>query len=192
MNLRWRDAHALPILDFDIETRRVGFHSAGKFSPDGCEPVAIAASWTHQQRVHCWLVTEHGPEEMLRRFRAMWDAAGIVTGHYIRKFDLPILNGAMLEHGLPLLTAKLTSDTQGDLTRRAGLSASQENLGLMLGLEASKFHMADNDWRAVARLEPKAMAACRRRVTDDVKQHKELRTRLAEARALKMPRRWAP
>ena len=41
--LRLRETGRLRILDFDIETRKVGFFQAGKFSPDGCEPTAIAA-----------------------------------------------------------------------------------------------------------------------------------------------------
>lgn len=190
--LRWTEGKRLRVLDFDIETRRVGFHSAGRFAPDGCEPVAIAASWADRQPVTCWMLTDHTSVEMLSGFRKLWDEADLVTGHYIRKFDLPIINGALLEHGLPLLTSKLTCDTKGDLVDRAGLSASQENLSLMLSLERDKFHMSDHNWRAVARLEPEAMLACRRRVVDDVRQHKLLRAKLTAAGALKPPRTWRP
>jgi hypothetical protein len=196
---RWTNGSTIRILDFDIETRRVGFHSAGRFAPDGCEPVAIAASWVGEKNVRCWVMPDaHWPVrkaftlEMLRGFRRLWDEAGIVSGHYIRKFDLPIINGALLEHGLPLLTEKLTCDTKGDLKDRAGLSASQENLSLMLHLEENKFHMSDANWRAVARLQPDAMEACRKRVMDDVRQHKVLRERLLGAGALKSPRVWRP
>jgi hypothetical protein len=38
-----------------------------------------------------------------RLHQVLYNAADIVTGHYIKKFDLPILNGALFEHGLPLL-----------------------------------------------------------------------------------------
>lgn len=180
------------ILDFDIETRRIGFHSAGKFSPDGCEPVAIACSWSDNDYVMVETIDEEPIAGVLRRFRTMWEAADIVTGHYIRKFDIPIINGALLEHGLPLLTPKLTSDTHGDFVKVAGLSKSQENLSLMLRTGSKKVHMADNDWRQVARLEPEAMKACRKRVVGDVIQHKEDRLRLIQAGALKPPRMWKP
>lgn len=180
------------ILDFDIETRRIGFHSAGKFSPDGCEPVVIAASWSDEDEVHAWTLTEHGPATMLRAFRRMWDDAGVATGHYIRPFDLPIINGAMIENGLPPLPPRLTSDTHKDFVKVAGLSKSQENLSLMAGLTASKFHMADYNWREVARLGKDAITECVERCTKDVRQHKQLREWAVKAGALKGPRPWAP
>jgi hypothetical protein len=179
------------VLDFDIETRRIGFHSAGKFSPDGCEPVAIAAGWADEEQVYVWTLLESTPKAMLTAFRHLWDMAGIVTGHYIRKFDLPILNGALLEHGLPLLSPKLTQDTHGDFVRIAGMSKSQENLSLMLRTGSKKVHMADNDWRQIARLDPDAMKQCRARVKGDVVQHKQDRLALLAAGALKAPKVWS-
>jgi hypothetical protein len=180
------------ILDFDIETRRIGFHSAGKFSPDGCEPVAIAASWADEEKVFVWTMEESRPRQMLENFLGFWDMAGIATGHYIRKFDLPIINGALLEHGLPLLSPKLTQDTHGDFVRVAGMSKSQENLSLMLRTGSKKVHMADNDWRQIARLDPDAMEQCRARVRGDVIQHKEDRLALLAAGALRAPKVWKP
>jgi hypothetical protein len=179
------------VLDFDIETRRIGFHSAGKFSPDGCEPVAIAAGWADEEQVHVWSLSESEPWQMLRSFRHLWDMAGIVTGHYIRKFDLPIINGALLEHGLPLLSPKLTQDTHGDFVRVAGFSKSQENLSLMLQTGSKKVHMADNDWRQIARLDKAAMQQCRERVVGDVVQHKQDRVALLQAGALRAPKVWS-
>jgi hypothetical protein len=180
------------VLDFDIETRRIGFHSAGKFSPDGCEPVAIAAGWADEDQVHVWSLSESEPWQMLRSFRHLWDMAGIVTGHYIRKFDLPIINGALLEHGLPLLSPKLVTDTHRHFVKVAGFSKSQENLSAMLQTGSKKFHMNDHAWREVARLKPDAMDAARKRAHDDVVQHKEDRLALLAAGALKPPKMWKP
>jgi hypothetical protein len=180
------------VLDFDIETRRIGFHSAGKFAPDGCEPVAIACGWADEEQVYVWSLTETPPKAMLTAFRHLWDMAGIVTGHYIRKFDLPIINGALLEHGLPLLSPKLTCDTHGDFVKVAGFSKSQENLSLMLQTGSKKVHMADNDWRQIARLDREAMKQCRERVVGDVVQHKQDRLALLAAGALKPPKVWSP
>jgi hypothetical protein len=180
------------VLDFDIETRRIGFHSAGKFSPDGCEPVIIAAGWADEEQVYVWTIQECSPFQMLRNFRHLWDMAGIVTGHYIRKFDLPIINGALLEHGLPLLSPKLTQDTHGDFVRIAGMSKSQENLSLMLRTGSKKVHMADNDWREIARKVPEAMVRGAERCKGDVIQHKQDRLALLAAGALKAPKVWKP
>lgn len=175
------DREQLRVLDFDIETRRIGFHNGGRFNPDGCEPVIVAAAFDGEP-IQVFSLTSRWSERDARRlataFRELYDAADVVTGHYIRKFDLPILNGAMLEWGLPPLGRKLTLDTKLDLLDVAGLSQSQENLSALKELEASKFHMNDNGWRTVARLTPEGLAEARVRVTTDVQQHRELRAAL--------------
>jgi hypothetical protein len=161
--------------------------------------VAIAWSWVGEERVEAVTLRGEGYAQdriisylMLSQFRKAYDRADMVTGHYIKPFDLPIINGALLEHGLPLLGPKLACDTHKDFVRVAGLSKSQENLSLMLKTGSKKFHMADNDWRRVARLEPEAMGMCLKRVTGDVVQHKEDRLALHAAGALKPPRAWQP
>jgi hypothetical protein len=183
----------LRVLDFDIETRRIGFHNGGRFNPDGCEPVIIAAAW-HGEPVEAWGMgrtwSERRYRSMIKRFRILWDEADCLTGHYIRKFDLVILNGAMLENGFPPLSPKPTIDTKLDLLKVAGLSASQENLASLRRLEESKFHMSDNWWRKVARLTPEGLALAERRVVDDVIQHQALRESLSDW--LKPPREWRP
>lgn len=183
----------LRILDFDIETRKVGFHNGGRFGPDGCEPTAIAAGWSDQKAVRCWLLGVDDAVTMLTEFRKMWDRADCVTGHYILKFDLPILNAAMLENGLPMLGEKLASDTKLDLRSVAGLSQSQENLSDMLRIvDEKKFHMNDTRWRESTRMTPEGIKLAKKRATDDVRQHKAMRAALIKAGALKPPRMWRP
>lgn len=186
------EAKGLKVLDFDIETRRIGFHSAGRFAPDGCEPVIIAAAWDNEP-VQVWSLrprwSERDARRMVTAFRELYDEADMVTGHYIRKFDLPILNGAMLEWGMKPLGRKLVLDTKTDLLDVAGLSQSQENLSAMKRLEESKFHMHDDRWRDVARLKPEGLALAHERVVGDVLQHQALRVRLAEWVS---PQVWSP
>jgi hypothetical protein len=129
---------------------------------------------------------------MLRDFLWAWDEADVVTGHYIRKFDLPILQGALFEFGFPLLDQKLVSDTKTDLVDIAAMSLSQENLAALHELGESKFHMNDNWWRKVARLTPEGLSLAKTRVVQDVIQHQELRRALSEAGALKPPSLWTP
>lgn len=188
-----RLAEPRTILHFDIETRLVGFHKGGRFAPDGCEPIAIA-----------WMVPGDEPQvtalrprwrgadmkRMLREFRVAYNEADMVTGHYVLKFDLPVLNGAMLEFGLKPLAPKLVSDTKCHLFRRAAVSASQENLGLMRRIEADKFKMSDPDWRHAARLTMSGMKKARERVARDVVQHYELRQSLIEGGYLRGPSVW--
>lgn len=184
--MRWTRS-SLRVLDVDIETRLVGFHKGGKFAPDGCEPIAIAWSWGDEVTVHL------GPsKQMLREFAKAYAEADLLTGHYVRKFDLPVLNGAMVENGLPPLGRKLVSDTKVDLVKFAGLSKSQENLAEMLELAEAKYHMSDVKWREAARLKRDGKEQTRLRVANDVIQHMQLRAALLEAGLLREPRVWAP
>lgn len=180
------------ILHFDIETRKVGFFSAGKFNPDGCEPVAIACSWADKEATRVFSQLVYPLRDMLDIFWSWWDKADMVTGHYIRKFDLPIINGVLLENKLPPLSPKLTSDTKLDLKKRGGIGASQENLADLMELEERKFGMSDSKWRRVARLEPEAMEDARTRVISDVKQHKALRRELCALGWMNPPKLWRP
>jgi hypothetical protein len=189
--MRLRSTGQLRILDFDIETRKVGFHIGGKFGPDGCEPITIAASWVGSKRIDVWPLPTFTVAEMVSAFSEMYRAADMVTGHYIRKFDLPILQAALFENGLPLLPQKLTCDTKGDLVNFSGLSKSQENLGALLELAEGKYHMNDHRWRKSSRLDPVGAAEARKRAREDVRQHKALRLALWDAGALGPPRMWS-
>lgn len=134
---------------------------------------------------------EADAREMLEWFSELWNEADAITGHYIRKFDLPIINGCMFEWGYPPLAPKLTIDTQADIPRIAGMSKSQENLGEMLDIGSKKFHMNDTLWRDVARLTRYGLDEAQKRVVDDVRQHQELRERLS-GDWLKAARMWRP
>jgi hypothetical protein len=182
----------LKILDFDIETRLVGFYEAGRFKPKGSEPTAIAGSFVGSDKMYVWLQPDYSVEKMLIHFSDLFDEADIVTGHYIRKFDLPILNGSLFEHGLPLLGQKLVQDTKVDLREMEALSKSQENLSEMLDLADSKYRMNDVKWRKATRLTPEGVKDTGTRVTNDVRQHKSLRQALLGAGALNPPTLWKP
>lgn len=177
------------MLDFDIETRKIGFHIGGKWNPDGCEPIAIAWSWGGAVTVR---QVVDGSDEMLRAFVAAYTEADIATGHYIRKFDLPIINGALMERGWAPLPPRLTSDTKSDLIARAGWSSSQENLSEMFDLLEDKYHMSDTKWREATRLTPKGVRHTRSRVANDVRQHMALRAKLVDLGYLGVPRVWRP
>lgn len=177
------------ILDFDIENRPLTYNG-----PDytTAEVTAIACSWTDQKKVHCWLLGEVSPEEMLSSFLEFYNEADMVTGHYIRKHDLPIINGALIEYKLPTLTGKLSSDTCIDLLKRKDLSRSQESLAGMYGLPHPKHHMSQTEWRLANRLTPEGIEQTKKRVVDDVIQHKSLRECLIENDVLGPPRTWKP
>ena len=187
--MNFKVARTLKVLDWDIENRPLSYLGMDFTTSD---ITSIAASWVGESHVHVWLLGPQTTEEILTEFVKLYDEADIVTGHYIRNHDLPIVNGALIEARLPTLKQKLTSDTKNDLVRRKGISASQESLADMLDVPAPKVQMNQGKWRAANRLTPEGIEETRRRVVGDVKQHKQMRVKLVEAGLLGPPRMWHP
>lgn len=187
--MRLRSAGKLRILDFDIENRPLTY---GGMDFTFSDVTAIAAGWADEKKVHCWALGPSSYEEMLGEFMVLFDQADIVTGHYIRGHDLPIINGGLIEFKLPALREKLTSDTKLDLVKRKGISASQESLSDMLGVPAPKIQMSQAKWREGNRLTAAGIAYTKERVIGDIRQHKQLRCALIEAGLLGAPRMWYP
>lgn len=176
----------LRILDFDIETRKVGFYEAGRFKPGGAEPITIACKWHGEKKISSILIGQSQDiPHMLEWFLEFWEQADYVTGHYIRKFDLPIISGSLMEWNVGLLSPKLTIDTKLDHMVAGGLSLSQENLGIYHRLTAQKYHMADADWRRATRLTHGGQRKSRKRAEHDVMQHEQLRLSMHERGYLK-------
>lgn len=197
MGLRLTFRSAPKILDFDIENRPLTYLGSDYTT---AEITAIAWSWYGEDDVECsQIVADRWGDEtiasavdMLLDFKEAYDEADMVTGHYIRMHDLPIINAGLMEYELPLLEAKLSSDTKLDLVKRKDLSMSQEALAEMYGLEVAKVHMTQPGWRQANRRTPEGIEKEYERVVGDVVQHKQLRGRLIDAGALRKPRIWRP
>jgi hypothetical protein len=176
----------MKVLDFDLECRPLSWYGGDMVSK---EVTAIAARFIGQKKTWVWLLGVDDPVQMLLEFRGLYDQADMVTGHWIRGFDLPTLNGAYFEYGLPLLGPKLTQDTKNDLVQFQGLSKSQENLAaILIGYEKEQMDIAR--WRSANRLTKKGIAETKRRVIGDVTQHIELRAALLKAGVLRTPKMW--
>jgi hypothetical protein len=176
------------ILDFDCEARPLHWISGDYVSK---EITAIAWAWTDRpEDVTCYLLGDVDAPTMLGAFLQAYQQADMVTGHFIRGYDLPMVNGALTEYQMPTLGDKLSQDTKLDLVRRQGLSGSQENLGTMLGLNHPKVKMDQKKWRDANRLTPEGRALARERVVGDVRQHIEMRARLLELGYLGHPKVW--
>jgi hypothetical protein len=176
------------VLDFDIENRPLSY-----WIPDrpSAEITAIASCWTDDpDSMECWLLGRDDPKEMLEAFLKRYNEAGLVTGHYIRRHDLPIINGALIEFGLPHLQPKMVQDTKVDLIRESDLPVSQENLARMMRVYRKKVHMTQSDWREANRLTPEGLKKTENRVVGDVRQHMAMRMKLVKADLLKSPRIW--
>jgi len=186
MLLRVDAPRADKILDFDIENRPLTYLGSDFTT---AEITAIACSFGSQEPMFCWLLGEDEPHEMLDYFVQMYNAADLVTGHYIRKHDLPMINGALAEYGMQPLRPKLTCDTCIDLKSIKVISKSQESLSEMLKVPAPKIAMTQADWRAANRLEDIQKTYVR--VTGDVRQHQLLRLRLLDLGLLSEPKVWS-
>lgn len=177
------------VLDFDIENRPLSYLGQDFTTSD---VTAIAWCFGPDEPMNVRLLGIHDQALILESFRAAYDQADVVTGHYIRMHDLPIINGAMLELGLPQLAPKSSCDTKLDLTRCKGVSKSQESLAAMLGIEAPKIHMTQADWRSANRLTLDGLRRTEERVTGDVRQHMAMRTELLRRGLLRPPKMWRP
>jgi hypothetical protein len=188
----------LKILDFDIENRPLTY-----WVPDRptAEITAIASCWTNDlgsMQVDLLEPEDIGPGYILKAFVERYNEADMVTGHYIRKHDLPIINGALYELGMPLLQAKLTCDTKLDMFKKADLPATQEFLLETLdvrdvyGNPLKKYHMSQTDWREANRLTEEGRAKTKARVSSDVYDHIALRQAMLERGMLRAPSTWNP
>lgn len=175
------------VLDFDIENRPLSYLGSDFTT---AEVTAIAWAWTDAEEVTVRLLGETPLLSILREFVAAYDAADMVTGHFILGHDLPMLNGALMECGLPPLGDKFVQDTKVHLMRAKGISKSQESLGAMFHLDAPKVSMNQSKWRAANRLTPEGLREVRERVVGDVRQHMELRRVLLDRGMLAPPKMW--
>jgi len=193
------------VLDFDIENRPLSY-----WQPDRptAEVTAIASCWTERDKYGRFLFGsmqvdlltpwDDGPSDILLAFLERYNEADLVTGHYIRMHDLPIINGALYELGLPLLGPKMTCDTKMDMFKKADVPATQEFLLETLrvadddGKPLQKFHMSQSDWREANRLTPEGIEKTKARVSSDVRDHIYLRAAMLERGMLRAPRMWNP
>lgn len=188
--MRFDVAKQLKVLDFDSECRPMHYSEWRAES----QITAIAWSWVGQKTVHCRVLEQDLSNErsMLAEFLDAYNRADCVTGHYLRKHDLPLLTDHCMRLGFPLPKRVLVSDTMLDLPQVKGLGKSQENLAVTFGVDAAKHHMTGAQWRVANALDPAGRAASRKRVVDDVIQNKQLRSMLLERGLLRAPTTWGP
>lgn len=176
-------------LDFDLENRPISYLGSDYTTGD---ITAIAWGWVGDEHVDVAVQTkdDRSRARMMRAFVKAYNEADGVVGHFIRAYDLPVINGALMELGMAPLADKMTCDTKLDLLKRKYISASQENLGAMLGIVEPKIHMDTPKWREANRLTVAGIELTKIRVVGDVVQNKALRQRLLELGWLSGPRVW--
>lgn len=152
---------------------------------------AIAASWADSDVVWYWTHFTATRREMLEEFSELYTEADLVTGHYIRGFDLPLFNGNRRRAGLGPLGDKMTLDTKLDLLRAGGRSSSQENLAAELRIAEPKVKVTLVDWEDFNVREPGAEQHGIDRVVGDVVQHKAMTEELLRRGWLGSARPWS-
>jgi hypothetical protein len=192
-----RTNKVLRILDFDIENRPYAYWYDGNTTDF---PIAIAWSWVGDDTVHhrglIWSDMESQQtlaaalDHLIFDFLEAYNEADLVTGHYIRKHDLPILNGTCVRMGLPNMQPKLNQDTKMDFAKVGGMSLSQENLAYMARLDKQKKHMPVAAWEEAYLLTGEGFEEAKDRVVSDVQTHKLLRDEYACY--MKPPKIWRP
>lgn len=177
-------------LDFDVETVAAGYADP-QWVPSTV--TAWACSWIDSDEIECGLLPVahlHDAEER-RRFLlpllARIEEAGVVTGHNILRFDLPILAAEVMRLQLPRLRSVMAQDTIR-LPRTKGFKKGQDNLGVLLGVPDDKLPLNWSQWQA-AYAEPD-LATVRERVMGDVRMHKQLRERMRDSGWLVSPSLW--
>ena len=181
----------LRILDFDTESVTVGW-TAWEV---GSMVTAWAAAWITDNRGIWVSCPDPNDREALintwENFLVLYNQADIVTGHNIRRHDLPRLNATLVELGLPSLGPKLTQDTL-TLQRMTGIRKSQKSLAEMLGVVSPKVGVSDAEWRGYHMGDPAMLQIVQQRVMGDVVQHVQLRQKLLEQGLLAPPKMWTP
>jgi hypothetical protein len=199
--MRLRSVGRTRLLCFDLESRPSAFWFDGATT---AEITAFGWKWADEKKVRTLLLQADGSflddlgervhgDVAYTRFRAELASAGLVYGHNIRQFDLPMLNGGLLRRELPTLPRLLTTDTLKDYPRRKDMSASLENLAKVHGVSRSlgaKKHMSVFDWEQANRLTSDGVREARERVASDVLLQEGLRARLLERGLLAAPRMW--
>jgi len=185
-------------LCFDLENRPLAYWYDGQTTS---QITAFGWKWSDEDDVHTLLLTPTGKyrceenrvwnaEQAHLHFAVQLEAADVVYGHNIRRHDLPMLNAWLLRLQLDPLPPLRTSDTLRDIPKRAGLSASLENLAAMYGLEGEKYVMSQPAWEEANQLTKEGVALARKRVVSDVLLQERLRNKLLELDLLRQPRWW--
>src|SRR5574338_21807 len=177
------------VLHFDIENAPLTYY-APDYPTSQITAIASAFADDPQGSMHACLLGETDIPTMLRFFVERYNEAEIVSGHYVIKHDLPIINAMLIEHGMDPLSPKLVSDTKQHLVKFSDLPKNQEFLLDLFGTETHKYHMTQYDWRQANRFTLEGLDRTRKRVTSDVQGHIEMRKALLDRRLISVPKEW--
>lgn len=180
------------VLDFDLETVAAGFADP-QWVPN--RTVCWAFAWADERKVtvDALPVASFYDKQARRRFLlpllAAVEEAGVLTGHNLIRFDLPILRAECLLLGLPSLGSVLVQDTIR-VGKAKGFKKGMDNVAHALGVEAEKMPLNWAQWEAAYGEDD--LSTVKERCASDVLMHLEMRDRMIEEGWLAAPKRWNP
>jgi hypothetical protein len=110
----------------------------------------------------------------MQRFSGLWDEAGVVVTHNGKRFDVPIVNGALDRLGLPLLKTRTHVDTLVDRAKTKGVKRSLDALGERYELPVEKLTVTSETWERAYEFEPAAIKTVLERAESDVELSEQL------------------
>lgn len=201
--MNFRVAERRRVLCFDLESRPIAFWFGDKTT---AQITAFGWKWEDEPEAKAMLLRADGrftnigksrvplsAEQAYERFVRELEAAGLVYGHNVRRFDLPLLQAGLLRLQLEPLPVLLTTDTLRDYPKRKDMSASLASFASMYGLsEKGKLSLTTVDWEQANQLTPEGLELARERVCSDVLLQERLRNKLLSLGLLAAPRVWRP
>jgi len=107
-------------------------------------------------------------------FTELWKRADVVVTHNGKRFDLPIINGALDRLGLAALDQKTHIDTLTDRIKSRGVKRSLESLAERYELSDQKLGVSSETWERAYEFEPAAIKTVLERAASDVLLTEEL------------------
>lgn len=179
------------ILDFDIETVNASFDDP-QWSVN--RTVAYAFAWVDDAEnitVDALPVSDFYDKDLRREFLGpLLEAiglAGVVTGHNLFRFDLPVLQAECLLLNLPKIRPVLVQDTIR-VGKTKGFKKGQDNMSHALGVSREKQAMNWAEWEeAYGELN---LLTVKERAASDVAMHMEMRAAMIDRKLIMAPRLW--
>ena len=190
--MRLVEGEEFRILDFDVETVAAGFADP-EWVPQ--KITCVAWSWIGSDEVESRICTPLGlfgrparRKKMLKPLLDAIEAADMLTGHNIARFDLPVINAECVRLGLEPIRGALVQDTMR-LVRAKGLKKGQDNLGGLFRTLEQKLTLDWQGWQDA--YDEDGWQTIIDRAESDVRMHKQLREELIARELLKPARKWS-
>lgn len=147
----------------------------------------LQSTGTPEERISSW-------HDMVIEIAAAVESADLVIGHWVRGFDLPLLNADLERVGrIEPLGRLLTIDTKSDRLTGSGLSQSLENLAFRYDTSVQKMDMREPMWEEYNCWQTeRSVKWVRDRVSTDILATRELYVAMNDAGRLLGPKAWDP